>query len=127
LHHLPCVDLLRQLGFSVVPSIFHVNTPFEDKNLIATKERGSIIGQNADSLFGGGEEIALDNKELIKLYKTTLEESRHHDTVNLQILAAVIVVAALFLAAIGYLFNKDFPLLQQYAIIVKIGVIVFSL
>jgi len=67
----------------------------------------------------------MDRKELIELYKTTLEELRHHDTINHQILAALAVVFSLFVAAISFLFAKDFPL--RYICCAKVGILVFFL
>jgi hypothetical protein len=59
--------------------------------------------------------------ELIELYKTILEELRHHDTINHQIWAASAVVFSVFVAAIGFLFSRDFHL--QYVLGVKIGIL----
>jgi hypothetical protein len=66
-----------------------------------------------------------ERNHLIELYKTTLEELRHHDTINHQILAASGVVFSLFVAAIGFLFSRDFHL--QYVCWVKIGILVVFL
>lgn len=69
--------------------------------------------------------MAMDRKELIELYKTTLEEARHHDTINMQIFVALGVVISLFLAAIGLFFAKDFPL--RYVCCAKAGILVLFL
>lgn len=69
--------------------------------------------------------MTIDRKELIELYKLTLEQGRHHNTMRMQMFMAAGVVSTLLLAAIGYFFNKDFPLSQQYVGWVKAGILVF--
>jgi len=61
----------------------------------------------------------MDDDKLLELYKTTLEEIRHHDTINMQIMAALGVVITLFVNAIGLFFSRDFPL--RHILFAKIG------
>ncbi len=62
--------------------------------------------------------------QLIELYKTTLEEARHHDTINMQMFMALSVVISLLLVAVSLLFGKDSPVPPEYFTLVKVGILV---
>ena len=49
--------------------------------------------------------MSIEKSHLIELYKTTLEEARHHDTINMQIFMALGIVFSLFLVAISFIFS----------------------
>ena len=70
--------------------------------------------------------MSIEKSHLIELYKTTLEEARHHDTINMQIFMALGIVFSLFLVAISFIFSRDFPLRQEcvYWFSVRAGILV---
>jgi hypothetical protein len=65
--------------------------------------------------------MAIDRKELIELYKATLEEKRHHDRTIMQIFIALIVGISIFIAAIASLFSGDSSL--HFVVGAKVGVV----
>lgn len=69
--------------------------------------------------------MSIDRSTLIQLYKTTLEELRHHDRVYWQALLGFAIISSVFLAAISFLLGEDSPVRQEYLLTVKRGI--FSL
>ena len=69
--------------------------------------------------------MTIDKNELMNHYKVALEYFYHHDTINMQIYMAFGIVISLFLAAIGLIFSRDFPLCQEcvYVVLTKVGVL----
>jgi len=53
--------------------------------------------------------MGIERNHLIELYKTTLEEFRHHDTAQIQAYMGFGIIIPLFLAAIGLLFGHNSP------------------
>ncbi len=72
----------------------------------------------------------MDNAEknrIIELHKIARESHNHHDTINMQIYLALGVVISLFLAGVGFIFSRDFPLRQEsvfYVILTKSVILV---
>jgi len=71
--------------------------------------------------------MSIETKHLIELYKTAREEAYHHDTINMQMLAALAVVGSLLLIAISFIFDDNFPLRAQYVAYVKGIILAFFL
>ncbi len=85
---------------------------------MATKGRGTQEVKEQ----GRPNTIAMDRKELIELYKTTLEEFRHHDRIYVQALVGVAIIVPAFLVAVGFLFGGDSPVHSEYVPYVKWGI-----
>lgn len=56
----------------------------------------------------------MTKENLIELYKTTLEQARHHDTINMQAFVGIGVIIPVFLTAIGFLFSTDSVLASAF-------------
>ena len=69
----------------------------------------------------------MDKKELIDLYKTTLEEFRHHDTAQIQAYIGLGIIIPFFLASIGLLLGRSSPVHTDYINIVKVGIFIFAI
>jgi hypothetical protein len=54
--------------------------------------------------------MTADRKELIELYKATLEELRHHGTINTQAFIGLAIMIPVFLTAISFLLGSDSPI-----------------
>lgn len=67
----------------------------------------------------------INRPTLIELYKTTLEELRHHDRVYWQALLGFALISSVYLAAISFLLGEDSPVRREYLLTVKVGI--FSL
>ena len=71
--------------------------------------------------------MTTDKKELIELYKITLEELRHHDRIYWQALIGLGVIITVFLAVISFLFGKDTPLSSEAVYSAKWALLSFAI
>jgi hypothetical protein len=70
--------------------------------------------------------MAVDSKELIELYKATLEELRHYDTTNTQAYIGVVIVIPIFLTAATFLLGEGSPISPQSILGVKWGILILA-
>lgn len=72
-------------------------------------------------------QCTMKTTHLIELYKATLEELRHQDTVHTQAFLGIGVVALVILAAAGFLLASDSPVVEEYLGHVRIGLLVVAI
>jgi hypothetical protein len=74
-----------------------------------------------------GGKTTVANKELIELYKTTLEELRHYDATNTQGYVGIVIVIPIFLTAVSFLLGENSPVGAQSVLSVKWGLFILAL
>ena len=69
------------------------------------------------------DEEHVDKKQLMELYKISLEEARHRDRLYTQTWIAVAISASVFVAAFGFLFKQISVIFECYMTAFRIGLI----
>ena len=63
--------------------------------------------------------MAIDREKLIELYKITLEELRHQETIYVHAFIGLGILIPVFLTGVSFLFGGESPLRQEYVCWVK--------
>jgi hypothetical protein len=71
--------------------------------------------------------MSIDRGTLIELYKTTLEELHHQETVYVQACVGLAIMIPAFLAAISFLFGEESPVPLAYVNLTKWGTFVLAM
>ena len=70
--------------------------------------------------------MSIEVAHLIELYKTTLEELRHHDRVHVEVLAGIVIAVSVVVAGTPFVLGQDSPIADTWQPFIKAGIFLFA-